>query len=177
MGTLVLSLSRSIVNTMRNLAWLTPTKDGSNGTVETVGGTAAAAALGAVTVARLSRNDRVVLMRLGSSGAGTLYTYSIDRGAVARVPFDGDVSSPIFGPDTDDYVTFGSQGGVWVAALDGSKAAEPLTAPQSKIQIPASWSSDGTTLVLTELTGDSGDIVCTPARRQTGHAAGGVACG
>jgi hypothetical protein len=97
-------------------------------------------------------------MRIGFSGAGTLYTYSIDRGVVARVPFDGDVAAPIFGPATDDYVTFGSQRGVWVAALDGSKPAEPLTAPQSKSLVPGSWSSDGTTLVLTELTGGNGDI-------------------
>src|SRR5688572_4342375 len=148
-GTFVF-FSRALGNLTRDLAWLTVPAGPSDAV-----GIAPLTDTAGATVARLSANDRLVLVQLGFAGVASLNVYNLERRSMARIPIDADATAAIFGPGQES-VTFASNArGLWVASIDGSKPAEQLTTGN---HIAGSWSRDGSTLVLTDLTGESGDI-------------------
>jgi serine/threonine-protein kinase len=148
-GTLVF-FSGALSRMTREVAWLSP----SGGMLESLKGTP-----DNVTLVRLSRDGRTALMQSGFGGVGTVSTYSLDRGSITRVSFDGDATNPIFGPDAG-MVTFSSlsQRGLFSATVDGGKAPERLTTAVAQ-HVPGSWSGDGATLIFTQLSAGVGDVL------------------
>jgi serine/threonine-protein kinase len=143
-----------IENLTRSLAWMTPAREGLP-VVESLTGST-----NAVLTVRLSGDDRFALVEgytAGAVGAYKVYVYTLERGSLTRVPFDGPASHPEFGPG-DRFVTFWSENGLWVEPIDGSQPAERLTTSTHR-QVPGSWTRDGTHHVFTQFNNGIYDIM------------------
>jgi len=124
---------------------------------------------------RLSRDDRVLVVQTGIGGAGaatSIFIHNLDRGGLSRLGVDGNITSPIFGPD-DGMVTFWSQAerGLWTAWIDGSKPPRRLTTTTTSgrpTQFPGSWTRDGKMLAFGEFNEAVRDILLL--RREDGSA-------
>jgi serine/threonine-protein kinase len=144
----------TVENSTRSLAWMSPSREGLP-VMQSLTGSS-----GTLLTVRLSADDRIALVEgntAGSVGVSLVYEYTLERGSLTRVPFDGPANHPGFGPG-DNFVTFWSDNGLWVEPIDGSKPAERLTTSTS-VQRPGSWTRDGTHLMFTQFDNGIGDIM------------------
>ena len=102
---------------------------------------------------RLSPDGRRIAFGSNMTGDRDVWTYDVQRGAVARVPMEGSQDIPVWTPDGSrlafstsvDRSVYGSLG---LIDPDGRSPAEPLTTP-SVTGFPGSWTPDGRVLAFT----------------------------
>ena len=104
---------------------------------------------------RVSPDGRYVALQVGSGGNDDVLVYDLERDTPSRVTFDpGADGFPIWTPNGQRLVFGSDRDGVrnlYSKAADGTGQAERLTTSENA-QFPSSWSADGETLVLMELT-------------------------
>ena len=102
---------------------------------------------------------------IDESGVSDLWIYDIEREALSKLTFSGDNIFAVWTPD-GQRVTF-SSGAIWnmfSVLADGSAEPERLTT-NDYLQVPTSWSPDGSVLAYQQVTEvDTGDIYLLSAQ-------------
>ncbi len=104
-----------------------------------------------------------------SQGSNTdLWIYDWQRGSKTRLTNGLDIAYPVWSPN-GRFVVFQAVGGIFWTRADGAAKPQPLT--QSKnIQLPTSFTPDGTRLVFSEMTpGAGGEIRTVPVESGSGQ--------
>ena len=101
---------------------------------------------------RLSPDGRRLAVTI-SGATEDIWVHDVTSGALTQLTFEADNTSPIWTPD-GQRITFSSNRAgalnLFVARADGSGAPERLSS-SDHIQLPGSWSPDGTVLAFVEL--------------------------
>jgi serine/threonine-protein kinase len=104
------------------------------------------------TSPRLSSDGRRLAVTI-SGATEDIWLHDVASGTSTQLTFEADNTSPIWTPD-GQRITFSSNRAgalnLFVARADGSGAAERLTS-SDHIQLPGSWSPDGTVLAFVEI--------------------------
>jgi Tol biopolymer transport system component len=112
---------------------------------------------------RLSPNGKRLVVSRTESGDSGVWTYEDRSGQITRIPSSAGRNFPIWSPDGHSLIEGGAGGMDWLAA-DGGGTIKPLT-HSSTVQIPWSFTHDGTRLAYHELNSTTGfDIWTIPIK-------------
>jgi serine/threonine protein kinase/Tol biopolymer transport system component len=106
---------------------------------------------------KISPDGTRVALSIGGVNKSDIWIWDVARETMIRLTFDKVSSMPLWTPDGKRIVYLSSHGSVglpdirWKAA-DGTGEVEKLSPSQNSIAIPWSWSRDGKTLALWEIT-------------------------
>jgi WD40 repeat protein len=115
----------------------------------------AGAARGQFSGVALSPDASKAAVTITDSTISSIWVVDFGRETMSRLTFDDDNSNPIWTPD-GTRITYGklreapgreNRYQVFWKAADGSGPEQPLTAPDSRIAFPRSWSGDGRFLI------------------------------
>jgi serine/threonine-protein kinase len=125
---------------------------------------------GAYYTPRISPDgNRLVSIQAGQrANVGDVWVYDLQRDAMTRLTFGGNVTNPVWTSD-GRYVVFSEVGkGIYWARADGAGQPQPLT--QSKnVQVPESFTPDGKRLAYYENYAGTFQIWTVPLEAQDGQ--------
>jgi serine/threonine protein kinase len=106
---------------------------------------------------KISPDGTRVALTAGASGNEDIWIWDVVRETMTRLTFDeGDDSAPLWTPDGKRIVYSSNRektfGGIYWKAADGTGEVEKLGLVPDRAMSPFSWSKDGKTLVLWEMT-------------------------
>jgi serine/threonine-protein kinase len=111
---------------------------------------------------RISPDERLIALTNETSGNSDVWIWDLFRKTMMRLTFDdGEDSYPVWSPDGNRIAFHSSHMGVAWKAADGTGEVKTLGVDRNPNIYPTSWSRDGKTLLLYEVTTGSGgaDIV------------------
>ena len=107
---------------------------------------------GVLHAPRISPDGRRIAFGANVTGDSDVWTYDVQRGAVARVPMEGSQDIPVWTPDGSRIVISSSvsgSGNLLLIDADGRLPAERLTPRLGSGGAPGSWTADGGALAFT----------------------------
>ena len=110
---------------------------------------------------RISPDGRYVAVEVRDPQNTDVMVYDLQRDTPTLLTFDPGVDSfPIWSPDGQRVVFGSARAGtmnIYTKAADGTGPAERLTTSDS-VQLPQSWSADGQSLVIMDISGGQSDL-------------------